>query len=171
MLAGIERPCQGSIVYNDQDLATLSQQQKIDLLAHNIGLVFQQPLLMNELSVLENVMLKQIIQGGLTTQHQEHARQLLKQIIMLDKADCMPSTLSGGQQQRVALLRAIFCAPQFLLADEPTGNLDKESGQVVMQLLFAYQKKYRMGLIISTHDMTIAQQCDHILKIENNEIK
>lgn len=169
MLAGIEQPSNGSILYNDQNLARLSLKQKIDLLQHNISLVFQQPLLIGELSVLENVMLKKIIQGGLTDQDQKQARQLLDQINMLNKADCMPNTLSGGQQQRVALLRAIFQPPQFLLADEPTGNLDKTSGEQVIQILFNYQKKYRMGLIISTHDMTIAQQCDFIVTIENKQ--
>lgn len=170
MLATIESPSKGSIEYNDQDFSKFSLQQKTVFLQHNIGLIFQQPLLMNELSVLENIMLKQIIHGSLTDEHRLHAKHLLEQIGMSNKANCMPNTLSGGQQQRVALLRAVFHPPQFLFADEPTGNLDKESGEQVLCLLFEYQKKYRMGLIMSTHDMDIAQRCDHIVKIENKQI-
>lgn len=170
MIAGIQAPSSGSIYFNDTSLYSLPIQEKITLLQHNIGIVFQQSLLINELSVLENIMLKQIIQGGLARKHKLHAQELLSNIGLLDKADCMPNTLSGGQQQRVALLRAVFQAPQFLLADEPTGNLDNSSRDKVIELMFDYQKKYAMGLIISTHDIHIAQKCDYILKIENNEI-
>lgn len=170
MIAGIEEPTSGSISFNDTNLYNLPLQQKINMLQQNIGIVFQQSLLIHELSVIENVMLKKIIQGNLTNDHRQHALNLLSNIGLLNKADNMPHTLSGGQQQRVALLRAIFHIPQFLLADEPTGNLDKASGEQVMQLIFEYQKKYDMGLIISTHDMNIAQQCDYIIKIENKEI-
>lgn len=171
MLAGIETPCSGTINFNNRSLYHLALQEKIKLLQKNIGIVFQQSLLIHELTVLENIMLKQIIHGGLTLQHKQHAELLLEQIGLLDKAACMPNTLSGGQQQRIALLRAIFKVPQFLLADEPTGNLDKNSGEAVIQLMFDYQKKYAMGLIISTHDINIAQQCDYIVKIENKEIE
>lgn len=170
MIAGIEAPSLGSINFNNLDLYTLPLQEKINLLQHNIGIVFQQSLLIHELSVLENIMLKQIIRGEITEQHKQQARLLLNNIGLIEKADCMPNTLSGGQQQRVALLRAIFHPPQFLLADEPTGNLDKTSGNQIIELMFDYQKKYTMGLIISTHDINIAQQCDYIIKIENKEI-
>lgn len=170
MIAGIEPLSSGSVNFNNTNIQKLPIQDKINLLQHNIGIIFQQSLLIHELSVIENIMLKQIIQGKLTANHQEHAQQLLSNINLLDKANCMPNVLSGGQQQRIALLRAIFQTPQFLLADEPTGNLDKTSSEQVIQLMFDYQKKYAMGLIISTHDMNIAQQCDYIVKIENKEI-
>ena len=170
MLAGIETPSSGSISFNNFCLYNLPLQKRISLLQRNIGIVFQQSLLIHELSVLENILLKQIIQGGLTTHHEEHAKDLLEYIGLQEKAHCMPNTLSGGQQQRIALLRAVFQVPQFLLADEPTGNLDKTSGDQVIKLMFDYQKKYAMGLIVSTHDMNIAQQCDYIIKIEDKKI-
>ena len=170
MLAGIDLPTSGNILFDDINLSTLPIQQKVSFLQDCIGIVFQQSLLINELSVLENIMLKQIIKGNLKDKHEQHAKQLLQSINMLDKANCAPNTLSGGQQQRIALLRAIFHTPKFLLADELTGNLDKESGQKIMELLFNYQKKYGIGLIISTHDMTIAKKCDYIITIENKNL-
>ena len=78
--------------------------------------------------------------------------------------------LSGGQQQKVSILRSIFEMPQFLLADEPTGNLDQQSAQQIISLLLSNQKKYAMGLIVSTHDIFIAQQCDQILQIQDRKL-
>lgn len=170
MIAGIETPTSGSISFNDACLYDLPLQKRIELLQQNIGIVFQQSLLIQELSVLENIMLKQIVQGKITSAHQKRALDLLSSIELASKADSMPHTLSGGQQQRIALLRAIFHVPQFLLADEPTGNLDKISGDQIIKLMFDCQKKYNMGLIISTHDMNIAQQCDYTVKIENKKV-
>jgi len=169
IIAGIEPYSSGTISFDEICIETLSPQQKNAFLQKTIGLVFQQPLLLQELSVLENILLKQIIQGKVTTQHEEQAQALLKSIGLQDKWACMPKSLSGGQQQRIAILRALFVTPQFLLADEPTGNLDKDSGNNIIQLLFDYKKQYNTGLIISTHDMTIAQQCDYIIAIENKK--
>lgn len=169
MIAGIEPSSEGVISFDNIRMQDLPPQQKIVFLQKTIGLVFQQSLLIQELSVLENVLLKQIIQGRVTTEHQQHAQSLLHAVGLKDKTTCMPKTLSGGQQQRVSLLRSLFIPPQFLLADEPTGNVDKESSKQIMQLLFTYKQIYNMGLIISTHDMAIAQQCDYIITIEDKK--
>ncbi|MBI2353307.1 ABC transporter ATP-binding protein [Candidatus Dependentiae bacterium] len=170
MLAGIEMPTNGSIFYDEYDLIFCHADKMLQFLQASIGIVFQQPLLIQELSVLENCMLKYIISDKIENEHKNRAMKLLEQVGLEEKADCMPSMLSGGQQQRIAIVRAIMNKPQFLLADEPTGNLDKVAGAQILNLLFHYQKQFHMGLIISTHDMSIAQQCDYIVVIESKQL-
>ncbi|MBM17547.1 MAG: ABC transporter [Epsilonproteobacteria bacterium] len=170
MLAGLEQPSAGTILLNNLCLSKIPLEQKIPILQQSIGLVFQQPLLIPELTVIENIVLKSIIDKGATQQDIKKAKNLLQEVGLLEKAYCMPHLLSGGQQQRIALLRAIFKPPQFLLADEPTGNLDISTGNDVLQLLLQYQKKYHIGLIVSTHDKNIAQNMDYILEVKNQQI-
>ena len=170
MMAGIDRPTSGTIALGDRIISCLAFSQKIEFLQKSVSIVLQQPYLINELTVLENVMLKDIIANGVTSESKDRALQLLHEVGLDSKAHCLPSTLSGGQQQRIAILRAIFQVPHFLLADEPTGNLDEQSGEQIINLLLHYKKKYGMGLIISTHDIKITQQCDVILKIEHQKL-
>ena len=115
-------------------------------------------------------MLTALAHNQLDALSKEHALALLTSINLAEKAESAIQTLSGGQQQRVAILRAIFHKPSFLIADEPTGNLDKHSAHQIMDLLISYQKNYNMGLIISTHDLEIAQRCDLILKIVDQKL-
>lgn len=171
MLAGIDQPSSGSIFLNNQTISKTSFSSRINLRSSLISIVFQKSLLLHELSVLENIMLKKIIHGSTTNIDVAHAKQLLDSINLLDKAEATPTMLSGGQQQKIAILRAVFQAPKFLLADEPTGSLDELSGKQIIHLLLHYKKKCNMGLIISTHDINIAKQCDYIIKIENKQLK
>ncbi len=174
MLAGIDTPTSGSIVFFDgvQDrlVHQFSPQAGVQFFQHTISLVLQQACLLPELTIIENVMLKGIIQGTITAQSYDHARNLLSEVGLLDKADAYPAMLSGGQQQRVAILRAIFIVPQFLLVDEPTGNLDPESADQVIDLLLVYHKKYTMGLIMSTHNHMIARRMGTLLKLEHKKL-
>lgn len=170
MMAGIDHPTSGSITFNNLVISDQSFQQRMQLLEKKISIVFQQPCLIAELTVLENVMFKSIIQETVDKNLKNHALQLLKEIGLDGKALAFPHNLSGGQQQKVSILRSIFDAPQFLLADEPTGNLDQSSAKHVVEMLLNYQKKYAMGLIISTHDILIAQKCDIILQIQNQNL-
>src|SRR3989339_1071614 len=163
LLAGIDKPTQGDIIIQSQltgmqKYSSLSPHARSILFQQKISIVFQQASLFAELTVLENVMLKAILAGVITDESLEHARDLLQEVGLLDKADVYPAMLSGGQQQRVAILRAIFIVPQFLLVDEPTGNLDEVSSKQVIDLLIYYHKKYNMGLIVSTHSKSIAQR-------------
>lgn len=170
MLSGIDHPSQGTIQLEDTFISHQRFEQRIAMLKNKISIIFQQPCLIAELTVLENIMLKAIIQEQINSKIQQHAFNLLRNIGLEDKAHCFPHTLSGGQQQRIAILRSILYVPQFLLADEPTGNLDQNSAQQIIDLLRFYQKKYAMGLIISTHDTSIAQQCDVILQIRGQKL-
>lgn len=170
MMAGIDHPTHGTIALNGVVISHQTFERRIALLQNQIGIVFQQPCLIAELTVLENVMLKCIIQETITEQFKIHALNLLLQVGLIDKAFSFPHTLSGGQQQKIAILRAIFYAPKFLLVDEPTANLDKKSAEQIIALLLEYQKRYTMGLIMSTHDSFVAKQCDRVLQIENQKL-
>lgn len=170
MLASVDSPTSGQVTFNKQSLSSFSVTQTTSFFQNNISLVFQQAALFAELTVIENVMLKGILAGTLTYESYQHAHALLQQVGLADYASAYPVTLSGGQQQRVAILRAIFIVPHFLLVDEPTGNLDEKTGDTVIDLLLEYQKKYGMGLIMSTHNHLIAQRMGTILKVENKKL-
>lgn len=163
LLAGIDKPTHGDLIIQTKTIASekhslLNIDQVAEYFQKNISIVFQQASLFAELTVLENVMLKAIVAGNIAEHSFQHARDLLQEVGLLDKADAYPAMLSGGQQQRVAILRAIFIVPEFLLVDEPTGNLDEASSEQVIDLLIYYHKKYDMGLIVSTHSKSIAQR-------------
>lgn len=171
LLAGIDTPTSGNIFFQDHDISLFSAEQAALFFQKNISLVFQHAALFAELTVLENVMLKAILAGCVTADSHAHAQQLLQEIGLADKARAYPAMLSGGQQQRVAILRAIFMVPQFLLVDEPTGNLDEQSSEQVIDLLLHYHKKYGMGLIMSTHNQKIAERMQNLLRVENRKLE
>ena len=170
LLAGIDAPNAGKININDCEIGQFSAEQAAEFFQKNISLVFQQAALFAELTVLENVMLKAILAGQVTAASYDHAQQLLHEVGLADKAQAYPGMLSGGQQQRVAILRAIFVVPQFLLVDEPTGNLDEQASEQVIDLLLHYHKKYGMGLIMSTHNQKIAERMESVIRVENRKL-
>lgn len=170
ILAGLEQPTQGSVVFNGKSLSSFTSQEHDYLLNRSFGLVFQSPYLIHELSVLENIMLPGLIAGMPSEQAQQQAQDLLHKIQLYDKAHLSPSYLSGGQQQRVAIMRALFNKPSFLFADEPTGNLDEKTGQEVMGFLQECQKEWQMGLIISTHDKQIAHRMQQVLTLHEGRL-
>ncbi len=170
LLAGIDTPTTGDIFVGGVAIQSFSAQRTEQFFAKNISLVFQQAALFAELTVLENVMLKAILAGMVHQDSYQRAQQLLEEVGMADKAYAYPGMLSGGQQQRVAILRAIFVVPEFILVDEPTGNLDEFSAQQVIDLLLHYHKKYGMGLIVSTHSQKIAQLMEHKIIVEHKKL-
>ncbi|MEX0849392.1 MAG: ABC transporter ATP-binding protein [Candidatus Dependentiae bacterium] len=171
ILAGLTEPTQGTIFINEQNIALFDVFAREQFLNSTIGLLFQMPYLIKELTVLENVMTKGLIAGQEVEQCKKEALLLLEKMGLPDKAYEKPPVLSGGQQQRVALARALFAKPSFLLADEPTGNLDTKTGRVIMDLLLESQKAWGMGIIISTHDQSVAQRVEQQLKLESGELK
>src|SRR3990167_4954196 len=160
ILCGLDTPTDGLVYFDKLNINKFDVRQRSFFLNKNVGLVFQEPLLLTELSVIENVMLKGLIIGYEYAQAHAHALKLLEKVGLADKAHMHPRSLSGGQQQRVAILRALFNKPPFLLADEPTGNLDDIAGRVIVDLLCEYQREWGMGLIIASHDAQVAQAMD-----------
>ena len=166
ILSGLELPSAGNVLFNDHNISEFTVSEKFIFLNQSIGLVFQQPYLIRELSVLENVMLPGLISGLSSTECKNRAQELLAQVDLASKFTSKVSTLSGGQQQRVALARALFNRPQFLLADEPTGSLDFNTGKLIVELLCKFQQEYGMGIIVSTHDMHVASAMNQIYYLE-----
>lgn len=170
LLAGIDQPTSGIITYNDITINSYTNKQLSHYLQNNISLVFQQQSLFAELTILENVMIKGLVNTKPSDQDRQHAIQILTQMGMQDKLNAFPAMLSGGQQQRVAIARAIYIVPQFLLLDEPTGNLDDATGETLIDILCSYQQQYGMGLIISTHNEKIAQRMQNQLQVIDQKI-
>jgi len=166
ILAGIDEPSSGHVLYNGTSISKFSAAERATFFNAAIGLVFQQPYLIRELSVLENVMLKSLIKGSSGAECEERALQLLNKTGLKNKAYSRPSALSGGQQQRVAIIRALFNNPAFLLADEPTGNLDIQTGKDIVDFLIDCQAEWNMGIIVSSHDTYVAQKMDVVYKLE-----
>ena len=162
LLAGLEKPDQGSIVFGETDITLLSEEALCDWRAKNLGIVFQQFHLIAHLSALENVLLPLEINGKTDT---TLAMNWLAKVGLTGREHHYPAMLSGGEQQRVAIARALAFAPACLLADEPTGNLDVETGKQVIETLFNMVKTNGTTMILVTHDEELAQKADRIVRL------
>lgn len=170
LLAGLDKPTSGSVFFNNTDITTLNPAEKDVFLQQSIGLVFQLPYLIKELSVLENIMLRGYIMGLDPEECKTRSLELLDAVGIADKALSNPLSLSGGQQQRVALARALFSKPAFLIADEPTGSLDAYTAQGIVQLVLNCQREWGMGVIISTHDAFVAQNMETVYQLNDGTL-
>jgi ABC-type lipoprotein export system ATPase subunit len=158
LLAGIDTPTSGTLFFNTIPINNQNQQYKEQYLNKTVGLLLQRPYLIDELTPLENIMLPGLISNKSTSDCTERALELLDYIKLTEKRDAAVRSLSGGQQQRVALARALFNEPTFLIADEPTSNLDITTGKQMVELLLECQKRWEMGIIVSTHHDYVASQ-------------
>jgi ABC-type lipoprotein export system ATPase subunit len=167
ILAGLDTPTTGTILFNNHPLQNFSPAQREQFLNKSIGLVFQSPHLLKELSVIENIIIPGLISGRTRNDCETKAIELLKKVELIAKKDSKIGELSGGQQQRVAIARALFNEPAFLIADEPTGNLDLATGKHIIDLLIACQKEWGMGIIISSHDEYVAEKMDEVYELSD----
>jgi ABC-type lipoprotein export system ATPase subunit len=170
ILAGLEQPSLGKVIYNGQSITSLSPLEYQRFLHNDIGLVFQFPYLIRELSVIENVMIKGLIAHRPYVECQDEAQHLLERVGLFHKASMMPATLSGGEQQRVALARALMLKPAFLLADEPTAHLDEATRMVIVDLIKNCGQEWDMGIILSTHDRAVASCMNSLLEIHEGQL-
>jgi len=154
LLSGLEKPSAGDVFINGESINKMSANTKANMRNHELGFVFQHYGLMPELNVLENVLLPTQMQGKLSTaEAKQRAIQLLDQVGLGDRVKHLPKELSGGEQQRVAIARALVNQPSIIFADEPTGNLDEENSEKIMELLLNLAKQEQVALIIITHDI------------------
>lgn len=170
LLAGIDNPTSGNVLFNNKAISSFSNKEKEKFFNKSVGLVFQLPYLIRELTVIENVIIKGLISGLSTKESKKTGMSLLEKTGLVEKANNFPGQLSGGQQQRVAILRAVFNKPKFLLADEPTGNLDEKTGQHIINFLLEYQKEFDMGLIVSSHDNYVTKKMEHIFELKEGKL-
>ena len=168
LCAGLDRPDSGSINLCGSELSTLGEDKRALLRNKHIGFVFQDFQLLPTLTALENVAVPLELQGNKDAS--KIGKELLTKVGLGDRIHHYPSQLSGGEQQRVALARAFSTRPSVLFADEPTGNLDAETGEKVEQLLFDLNKEAGTTLIIVTHDLELAEKTQHILRLKGGRI-
>ncbi len=168
LLAGLDVPSAGRVRIDGHDLFALSEDGRAQLRGRMVGFVFQSFQLLPSLTALENVMLPLELAGG--TDAAARARSVLERVGLGARLGHYPRQLSGGEQQRVAVARAFVTEPKLLFADEPTGNLDSDTGEHVIDLLFEMNRERHTTLVLVTHDPELARRCDRRLHIAAGEI-
>ncbi|GAL72132.1 ABC transporter ATP-binding protein [Jejuia pallidilutea] len=168
LCAGLDTPNSGNVELCGYNLNTLNEDQRAQLRNREVGFIFQNFQLLPTLTALENVSVSLELQGA--KHAAKRGMELLDQVGLADRFHHYPSQLSGGEQQRVALARAFSNTPSILFADEPTGNLDEETGEKVIKLLFDLNKASNTTLVIVTHDLDLANRTQQILRLKGGKI-
>lgn len=163
ILAGLDEASSGTVCMMDADLTQLDEEARALARGAHVGFVFQSFQLLGSLTALENVMLPVELRGESMAESQ--ATTLLDKVGLAERQDHYPRQLSGGEQQRVAIARAFASNPTILFADEPTGNLDTQTGAKVVELLFELNREFGTTLVMVTHDLNLAERCDRTLSM------
>jgi lipoprotein-releasing system ATP-binding protein len=167
----LDRPTAGTITFQGMDVSELTEAETTSVRGRGIGFVFQFHYLIPAFTAIENVMLPLLSdRGRRDSEMEDRAAGLLAEVELSARADYPVTNLSGGQQQRVALARALVMRPALVLADEPTGNLDSESGEQVFQLLREFNERYHTAFVIVTHDDQLASRCDRIVHLVDGRV-
>ena len=169
LMSGLEKPTTGRIFFDNDELSLVSEKKKTEIRKRKIGLIFQQFYLIPNYTALENVMFPMQINN--IPDERKKAFSILSNVGLSKRVNNLPSELSGGEQQRVAIARAISFEPKIILADEPTGNLDKKNTTIVSNILLNYSKKKKISLIIVTHNMNLAKKCDRMITLTDGFIR
>jgi putative ABC transport system ATP-binding protein len=171
LLAGLDTPTSGRIILDGEDITGLNEDRMALLRGRKVGFVFQSYHLLPTLTAEENVLLPYELTGGTgMSEGPKRARELLESVGLLDRRDHYPIQLSGGEQQRVALARAFMVRPPILLADEPTGNLDTQNGQHVLELLISLNQREGTTLVLVTHDQALSSRASRRITLRDGRI-
>lgn len=170
LIGGLDTPSSGEVHINGTNITALSPKRLIDFRLHNIGFVFQSYNLIPVLTALENVEFIMQLQGVSRAERQQRARELLLAVGLEDKIHNRPGDLSGGQQQRVSVARALASRPRFILADEPTANLDSKSTAELLDIMLRMNQQYKTTFIFSTHDQRVMDRARRIVTIEDGKV-
>lgn len=170
LLGGLDRATSGSVMVGNIDLAKSSELDLARFRNRQIGFVFQFHHLLPEFTAIENVMMPLLINGSTKREAAVRAGELLERVGLSPRTDHRPGELSGGERQRVALARALVCKPALLLADEPTGNLDEQTGEAIHSLIRQLHIEEQLTAIIVTHNQRLAAICDRVLRLENGRL-
>ena len=170
LLAGLDRPSSGTIYFNHKDISRFSDAELAEFRNREVGFVWQSHVLLPEFTALENVMMPLLIRGIGSSEAAPVSLARLDEVGLRDRAGHRAGELSGGEQQRVALARALVGNPTLLLADEPTGNLDFRTGEMIIGLLADLHRSHGLTSIYVTHNLSFANRCDRILQLEKGNL-
>jgi putative ABC transport system ATP-binding protein len=170
MIGGLDKPDSGSIRIGDEEITRFSNRRLIDFRLHNIGFVFQSYNLIPVLTALENVEFIMHLQGVKKEDRQKRATELLESVGLGDRIHSRPGKLSGGQQQRVAVARALASHPRFILADEPTANLDSVSTRNLLEIMEKLNHEEEVTFIFSTHDQRVVSKAHRVIVLEDGKV-
>lgn len=170
MMGGLDRPTSGYVEIEGQNITALSESQLMDFRLHHIGFVFQSYNLIPVLTAEENIEFIMLLQNRPRKERAERARELLEWIGLADKRDKRPMELSGGQQQRVAVARALAAKPKFILADEPTANLDSVSAGKLLDIMLEMNTSLQTTFIFSTHDQRVIERARRVITLEDGKV-
>jgi putative ABC transport system ATP-binding protein len=170
IIGGLDNPTSGSVVIEGTDIASLKGNALINFRLHHIGFVFQAYNLIPVLTAKENVAFIMLLENRPRSEREARAIDLLEAVGLVDKTDKRPSELSGGQQQRVAVARALASKPQFVLADEPTANLDSKSADNLLDIMLRLNEEENMTFIFSTHDARVIRRARRVVTLEDGRV-
>lgn len=166
----LDTPSSGTLLIDRNNVTNMSDKERSEIRNRMLGFVFQYHHLLPDFTALENVMMPLLIAGKKRKEAKETAEKLLKEVGLEDRMDHKPGELSGGQNQRVAIARALSCSPAIVLGDEPTGNLDTKTGDMIYELLRQLNKEYNQTFIVVTHNDDMALKADRIIRLVDGKI-
>jgi lipoprotein-releasing system ATP-binding protein len=171
LLGGLDSPSSGDVLVDGESIAGMSDAQRGRLRNRALGFVYQFHHLLPEFTALENVAMPLLVRGESAASASDAAREVLSQIGLADRISHRPSQLSGGERQRTAIARALVTRPAAVLADEPTGNLDRRTGERVFEQLLRCNTDFGTSLVVVTHDPDLAARMDRVLELEDGRLK
>lgn len=171
LLGGLDKPTTGHVLLNNENIFTINEKSRCHARNQHLGFIYQFHHLLPEFSAMENVAMPQLINGIDKDQARERSIQLLHEAGLGDRLEHKPGELSGGERQRAAIARALINNPDCILADEPTGNLDRKNAELALDLILQLNRDYKAALIMVTHDMHIAEQLDTIYVLEDGILR
>lgn len=170
IIGGLDHPSTGQVIIKGTDITNMSDNKLIDFRLNNIGFVFQSYNLIPVLTAKENVEFVMLLQKKSKAEREKRVLELLREVGLEDKVNIRPSELSGGQQQRVAVARALASKPQFVLADEPTANLDSKSASNLLDIMARLNKEENMTFIFSTHDQRVIDKARRVITLVDGKV-
>lgn len=171
ILGSLDKPSSGQVIIGDKNITKMSEDESTRFRRHELGFIYQFHHLLMDFTVIENVCMPLLIQGNPLASVKKRAETLLVEVGLQDRLSHLPSELSGGERQRVAIARALVTNPRLVLADEPTGNLDKVNTQKFYQLLKSLNHRFGTSFVVVTHDLSLAEQLDRVLHLQLGQLQ
>lgn len=171
LIGALDTPGSGSLTLDGEDLGKLDELQLAEIRNRKIGFIFQSHHLLPQCTVLENVLVPTVARGNANAEDKTRARKLLDRVGLVDRLNHRPGQLSGGERQRVAVVRALINQPRLLLADEPTGALDRSSAENLTKLLLELNEEEKVTLVVVTHSLDLAQQMGRVLELRDGKLE